>query len=271
VLTNVAHVGMPDDPPPPAGAGRIGWACLAAVAVLGLNLAGETTAPWDLILAAVATVGVLVALRPLLPPGSLRIRRGLPSVVGGRALLAGGFFGAEVYLPYLLTSRYGFSPTLAGITLTAAAITWATGSWLQGRFVGRLSDRDAVRIGTALVALGVAMSCVVAAAHASALLLVLTWACAGAGMGLTYPRQSVLVLGYSRPGTQGENTAGLTIADSTGAAWSLAVTGLVFAAASGPDGPFVATLGFTALLALGAALVAPRVASARSTTPAATP
>jgi MFS family permease len=264
VFSNAAHVGAPDDPAPSGGAGRIGWACLAAVAVLGLNLAAEAAGPWDVLILVAATITVLVALRPLLPPGSLRMKRGLPSVVGGRALLAGAFFGAEVYLPYLLTSRYGFSPTLAGITLTAAAIAWASGSWLQGRLVGRLSNRDAVRMGTVLVALGVAASCAVAAAHAPAVLLVLTWACAGAGMGLTYARQSVLVLEYSRPGTQGANTSGLTIADSTGAAWTLAVTGLVFAAGTGLDGPFVATLAFTAVLAVGAAVVAPRVAPAGS-------
>lgn len=261
VLANVARVGPPAEPAAGTDGQRIAWASLAAVAVLGLNLAGQVAAPWDVVLAAAATIVVLLALRPLLPPGSLRVARGLPSVVAGRALLAGAFFGAEVYLPYLLTRRYDFSPTLAGITLTAAAIAWASAAWVQGRLAGRLSDRDAVRIGTALVALGVGTSCAVAAAHAPAVLLVVTWACAGAGMGLSYARQTVLVLGYSAPGTQGTNTSGLTIADSTGAAWSLAVTGLVFAAAPGIDGPFVATLAFTTVLALGAAIVAPRVGS----------
>ena len=33
--------------------------------------------------------------------------------------------GAEVYLPYLLTERYGFSPTTAGIALTFAGVAWA--------------------------------------------------------------------------------------------------------------------------------------------------
>ena len=261
VLGNVTHVGVPDEPPQDAGTGRVRWALLAAAAILGLNLAGEAAAPWSVVVAVVATVVVLVALRPLLPAGSLRLARGLPSVVGGRALLAGAFFGAEVYLPYLLTRRYDFSPALAGVTLTAAAIAWASGSWLQGRLAGRVSDRDCVRAGTALVAVGIAGSCVVAATHAPALVLVVTWACAGGGMGLTYPRQSVLVLGYSRPGAQGANTAGLTIADSTGAAWALAVSGLVFAAGSGLDTPFVAVLVFTTALAFAAAAVAGRGAA----------
>ncbi|RHA43810.1 MFS transporter [Cellulomonas rhizosphaerae] len=261
VLANVARLGAPDEPAAGASGRRIAWACLAAVAVLGLNLADQADAPWDLVLAAAATVVVLIALRPLLPAGSLRLARGLPSVVSGRALLAGAFFGAEVYLPYLLTRRYDFSPTLAGVTLTAAAITWAGASWVQGRLAGRLGDRDAVRIGTVLVVVGVGSTCLVTAAHAPATLLVVTWACSGAGMGLSYARQTVLVLGYSQPGTQGTNSSSLTIADSTGAAWSLAVTGLVFGAASGLDGPFVATFAFTTLLAAGAALVAPRVAS----------
>ena len=74
------------------------------------------------------------------------------------------------------------------------------------------------------------------------------------------PRRSNPLNGR-RPGTQGANTSGLSIADSTGSAWALAVTGLVFTATPGLDGPFAATLAFTTLLAVGAALVAPRVAS----------
>ncbi|MDM7832054.1 MFS transporter [Cellulomonas edaphi] len=259
VLSHVARLGAPAEPASPGGR-RVPWACLAALAVLGLNLATQVASPWDVVLAAAATAVMLVALHRLLPAGSLRVERGLPSVVVSRGLMAGAFFGAEVYLPYLLTRRYDISPTLAGITLTAAAISWAGASWVQGRLAGRLRDRDAVRIGTVVVTVGIGATCAVAAAHAPVGLLVATWACAGAGMGLTYARQTVLVLGYSQPGTQGENSAGLTIADSTGAAWSLAVTGLVFAAAAGADGPFVATFAFTTLLASAAAVVAPRVA-----------
>ena len=39
-----------------------------------------------------------------------------------RGLIAGALFGAEIYVPYLLIAEYDFSPTWAGLGLTAAAL-----------------------------------------------------------------------------------------------------------------------------------------------------
>ena len=54
-------------------------------------------------------------------PALLLAARGLPSVVLMRGLIAGALFGAEIYVPYLLIDEYGFSPTWAGLGLTAEA------------------------------------------------------------------------------------------------------------------------------------------------------
>ena len=108
-------------------------------------------------LVAVGTgVVALVALRAVVPAGTLRAARGLPSVIATRGLVSGAFFGAEVYLPYLLTERYAFSPTTAGIALTFAGFAWAATSWLQGRLGDRLPSRTAVVVGSALVVVAVA-------------------------------------------------------------------------------------------------------------------
>jgi hypothetical protein len=95
---------------------RLGWATLAALAVLGLNLSAQVPGAGG-VLAAGAVAVALVAVRPLVPRGTLTARRGLPSVILARGLVAGAFFGTEVYLPYLLVERYEFSPTFAGLTL----------------------------------------------------------------------------------------------------------------------------------------------------------
>ena len=101
-------------------------------------------------------------------------------------------------MPYLLTRRYDVAATLAGVTLTGAALTWALASWLQGRLgETRLGHERAIRVGTLVVALGIAASTLAAAVHAPVPVLVVTWATAGFGMGLTYARQTVLVLRYS--------------------------------------------------------------------------
>ncbi len=245
---------------------RLAWAALAAAAVLALGLAADAGQPLGAVVAVVAVVAALVALRPLTPAGTLRARRGLASVVASRGLLAGAFFAAEVYLPYLLARRYGVPPALSGVTLTAAAVTWAGGAWVQGRLGERLASRDAVRFGTILVAVAVGASAAVAALHAPVWLAVVSWAVAGAGMGLTYSRQTVLMISYSPQGAEGANSAGLSIADSVGASLALSATGLVFLAAGGEgvDASFAAALTLTAVLAIGAAAIAPRVGRPRS-------
>src|SRR4029450_12499005 len=86
------------------------------------------------LLIAVAGAAALVAgLRPLLPPGTVRARSGLPAVIGGRGLLAGAFFGMDALLPLSLTELHGFTPTAAGAPLTAGALGWAVASQWQGR------------------------------------------------------------------------------------------------------------------------------------------
>ncbi|BCW50056.1 hypothetical protein StoSoilB13_23980 [Arthrobacter sp. StoSoilB13] len=111
--------------------GRMGWAALAALTVLALNLSAEVPGVGGVI-AVVALVLAVVAVRPLVPRGTLVARRGLPSVILTRGLASAAFFGAEVYLPYLLTEQYAFTPTFAGLTLTGAALAWAGASALQG-------------------------------------------------------------------------------------------------------------------------------------------
>ncbi|HEV7961137.1 MAG TPA: MFS transporter [Actinoplanes sp.] len=131
---------------PPWNIRRIGWAVVVAVAVLTLNLAAEARGPVQWIAPVVAVAVALFALRPLLPARTLRAARGLPSVILLRAIVAGTFFAAEVYVPYLLVREYGLSAALAGLALTAAGLTWATASWLQGRFPG-ITHRTAAMVG----------------------------------------------------------------------------------------------------------------------------
>ncbi len=265
LLPALLRIGPPETPGDPPPRGRLAWAALAAAAVLGLNLAAQVPLPWS-VLAAVGTgVVALVALRAVVPAGTLRAARGLPSVIASRALVAGGFFGAEVYLPYLLTERYGFSPTTAGVSLTVGGIAWAATSWLQGRLGGRLPDRTAVVVGSVLLLVAVTGALVTAAAHLPAAVAVSSWTLAGGGMGLVYSRLTVLVLAYSAPGTQGINSSALSIADSIGAALALALTGLAFSAADGgPDAPFGAALAVATAFAVGGAFVGPRVAARRA-------
>lgn len=233
--------------------GRVGprLACAVAVAAgaLALSLAGELGAYAWAVVAASALV-IVLASRPLLPKGTLRAARGLPSVVLMRGLIAGALFGAEIYLPYLLIVDYGFSPTWAGLGLTAAAIAWAAAADVQGRFGDRLGNARITVIGTILLAASTIIAAATALLALHPAVIIAGWAFAGAGMGLMYPRLTVLTLAYSTPQNQGFNSSALSISDSVGAATSIAVMGLVFTALMGTDAGFPAVFAIATGLAL---------------------
>lgn len=258
ILPTVARVGRPDVPGPRLPTGRLLLAVATSAAVLTLNLGAQIELPLALVVAVPACVLALVAVRTLLPAGTLRFRRGLPSVVATRGLLSGAFFGAEVYLPLALTEQYDVPPTLAGVTLTFAAFAWAGASWVQGRLGRRLESGTAVRIGTVLVLVAVAGVWLGVLLDVHPVALVVLWATGGAGMGLAYGRLSVLVLGYSEPGTQGANSAAISISDAVGSSLVLALTGLALAAGTAAGG-VARALSLAAVVAVAAALVAPRV------------
>jgi MFS family permease len=247
--------------------GRMGWAALAALAVLGLNLSGQVPGVgW--VIAVVALVIAMLAVRPLVPRGTLAAHRGLPSVILMRGIASAAFFGAEVYVPYLLTERYSFTPAFAGLALTGSALAWAGASAVQGRMGSRLGSALAVRIGSALVLGSVAILLVTTLFSWPAAVAIAGWLFAGAGMGLMYPRLSVMTLALSKPEDQGFNSSAMSIADSLGGALSLAVTGLVFSAltttAASYSASFSGVFALTSTIAVVGLIVAPRVAARRS-------
>ena len=261
VLTIVAFTmvavrlwGTPLETPHPSTdriAPRLWCAVAVAAGAVALSLAGEVEAFSGLVVAA-SVVVIGLAVRPLLPKRTLVAGRGLPSVVLMRGLIAGALFGAEIYVPYLLIEDYGFSPTFAGLGLTTAAIAWAFAADVQGRFGDRIGNTRITLIGSALLASATLVAGLTAAAHLPAWILIAGWALAGAGMGLMYPRLTVLTLAYSTPQNQGFNSSALSISDSVGSATSIAVMGLVFTALAGTDAGFPAVFAIATALALTA-------------------
>jgi len=246
--------GTPLDTEHPSTA-RIGprLACAVAVAIgaLALSLAGEL-GPFAIPTVVASVIVIAFAVRPLLPRRTLTAARGLPSVVLMRALIAGALFGAEIYVPYLLIDEYDFSPTWAGLGLTAAALTWAAAADVQGRFGDRIGNTRITIFGVAQLAAATAVCALSATLHLHPLIIVIGWAFAGSGMGLMYPRLTVLTLAYSTPRDQGFNSSALSISDSVGAATSIAAMGIVFTSLIASDAAFPAVF----LLGVGLALLA---------------
>ena len=75
-------------------------------AVLALELLGSAGGAPGVALAVVALAVVVVALRRLLPVGTLVGRRGLPAVIGTRGLMSAAFFCAEAYIVFVLCLLY---------------------------------------------------------------------------------------------------------------------------------------------------------------------
>ncbi|MEV1132307.1 MFS transporter [Agromyces sp. NPDC049794] len=241
----------------PWSLGRAGWSVVTAGAALALSLAKELPEPWRWLVAAVAIALAAIAVRPLTPPGTLRAAWGLPATVLLKLIVAGAFYGAEIYLPYLLIERYEFSPSLAGLALTGAGISWAVASWLQGRLGNRVTTTQSVQLGTVLLAASLVVVLLVAVFTLPPVLAFVAWTLAGAGMGFMYPGFSVAVLQLSPKSAQGFNSAALSIGDSLGAAVALAFTALVAGAVVGA--PFAAEFAVTLAIGVVAVVLAPRV------------
>ncbi|WP_430644909.1 MFS transporter [Agromyces sp. GXS1127] len=245
------------DPNVPWSGRRLGWSVLAAAAALGISLAAGFDEPWRWIVAVLSIAVAVVAVRPLLPPGTLRAVRGIPATVLMRAIVAGAFFGAEIYLPKMLIERYDLPAGLAGAVLTGAGLSWAAASWLQGRLDARLSNTEVVRIGAITLAISLAGVLAIALLTLPPAAAFVAWTLAGAAMGFMYPRFSVAVLEQSPQSVQGFNSAALTIGESLGGAVSLAVTALVASVAAA--GAYAPEFAVTAAIAVVGVLLASRV------------
>lgn len=171
-----------------------------------------------------------VSLRRLTPEGTLRARPGLPATVAGRGLLTFGFYAADAYVPYALTTGRHAPTWLAGLALTAGTILWTVGAWVQARYVQRLGPRRLVRTGQVLLLIAVGGMGLVLLPAVPPALGVLAWSVAGMGMGIGYAPLSVATLDRAPAGEEGRATSALQLTDVLGQAIGTGVAGGVVAA-----------------------------------------
>ena len=243
----------------PAGAGRPGirrLALMAAVGVAGLQYAGQRLDLWSIPVLLLA-VGLLATSVPrLLPPGTLMLRRGLPTTVAMRGLLAGGFFGAESFIPLMLVNERGLSTTFAGLSLTGAALGWATGSWFQSLPSLDMPRALLVRRGAAFVCLSVLALCLALLPSVPVWIAGLAWTFSGFGMGMALPTLSVVLYELSPLEDQGANTAALQVSDALGSTVFIGLAGVIFAAghtSAGEDADVFAVIFVTMAVVLAVA------------------
>ncbi|MFC8170363.1 MFS transporter [Streptomyces sp. NPDC057325] len=189
---------------------------------------------WLSLLPAAAGAALLVpAVRGLLPRGTYRAARGLPSVVLLRGIAAGSFIAAESFVPLMLVTQRGLSPTLAGLSLAVGGLTWALGSWIQSRPWTEPYRERLVVLGMVLVALAIAAAPSVLITAVPVWTVAVAWAFGCLGMGAVISSTSVLLLKLSAPEEAGANSAALQISDGLSNVLLLASGGAAFAALGG--------------------------------------
>lgn len=224
------------------------WAAgLLAVAAATLQLAGQQPAWVTVVLVIGGLAGLLVALPPLMPPGFLRFPRGISQVIQTRGLLAGAFFGGEVFVPLMLVEQRGVPLFQAGAVLTVGAVGWATGSWLQARPWLRIRRDLLITVGCWSVTLGLALVGLIAFVPTLPYVLVaVSWIFAGLGMGLATSSTSLAVMSLSAVAEQGRNASSLNVSDALGSGIFVGLAGTVFAAVQ-PSGNLALTFGLVEL------------------------
>ncbi|QOV46934.1 MFS transporter [Streptomyces chromofuscus] len=189
---------------------------------------------WLSVLPGVAGAALLVpAVLGLLPRGTWRAARGLPSVVLLRGVSAGSFIAAESFVPLMLVTQRGLSPTLAGFSLAAGGATWALGSWAQSRPRLEPYRQRLMTLGMLLVAAAIATAPSVLLDAVPVWIVAVAWAFGCLGMGLVISSTSVLLLHLSAPDQAGSNSAALQISDGLSNVLLLAAGGAAFAALGG--------------------------------------
>jgi MFS family permease len=226
----------------------------------GLFLAGLTSGePVALVgLVAVGLALAIPALRGLTPVGTLRAARGMPTAVLLRGLLTFAFFGVDAYVALALVEWRGQSAIQAGLSLTAATLTWTAGAWVQAHFAHRWRPERFVQAGFLVVVAGLAAFGIVLLPAVSPWLAIPTFGLAGLGMGLAYSPLTLIVLRDAPVGEQGSASSALSLTDSLGTALGTGVTGAIVAAAVRGTGAPVTGLvvGFAVAIGVGLAGVA---------------
>ncbi|WP_069173010.1 MFS transporter [Streptomyces griseus] len=200
-----------------------------------LQYAGQELRWLSLLPALVGTALLVPAVLGLMPRGTVRAARGLPAVILLRGISAGSFIAAESFVPLMLVTQRGLSPTMAGFSLAAGGLTWALGSYVLAR--PRLErHRESLMVaGMVLVAVSIAAAPAVLVEAVPVWTLAAVWGVGCFGMGMVIASTSVLLLKLSAPEEAGGNSAALQISDGLANVLLLTGGGAAFAALGGGE------------------------------------
>ncbi len=252
--------------------GRRAWAAVRLSTGSLLFLTGLTVQLVPLGIPMIVAGAVLsgLALAHLLPAGAMRLRPGaaaVPLIVFGTAF---AFFGAEAYIPLAITNVRLGTLAAGALAISAATITWTTGSWLQARLAPRGWRRGLVGIGDLLIAAGIGITALVLLPGVPLPVAAIGWAVGGLGMGLAYTTLTLLTLETAEEGREGSASAALQLTFTLGTVYGTGIGGAWVALADAGTlelGPAIGIVfGITTVIALLAAVGSRRLALASRAT-----
>lgn len=180
-------------------------------------------------------VGVPLAVwsyHRLQPEGTLRLAPEVPATVAVRGLLTMAFFSGDAYVPLAMKDGRGTESWVAGLALTAGALGWSIGSWVQARLIEEQGPRRLVGAGTAIFTLGCLLM-LITMGGLPVPLAIAAWGIAASGIGLSYAPLSVTVLAAAPEGEEGEASAALQLSDTLGIAIGAGIGGAIVALGDG--------------------------------------
>lgn len=180
---------------------------------------------------ALVVLGAPLAVRSLvrlLPPGTLRLRPGVPATVAVRGVLTFAFFSADAYVPLAVVDGRGGDTWIAGAALTLCTLLWSAASWTQARLIGRVGPRRLDQVGFGLLATAI-VGLILVVQGAPVLATIPFWGLGGFAIGLSYAPLSVTVLAAAPPGEEGAAGAAIQLSDGLGIALGTGVGGWIVA------------------------------------------
>ncbi|MGW8489957.1 MFS transporter [Streptomyces sp. NPDC055886] len=226
---------------------------IAALLSLGAALGQYGVSGWDArhLLFVAAGVALLVVFAPrLLPQGTWRSARGLPTTVLLRGLTSGTYFTVEALVPLMLITERRVASVTVGVAFTASAVLWAGASWAQGKLLQPVARHRLVTVGALIMAASVVFAVVGSFSGVSPLLAMVAMPLAAVGMGMLDPCVTVLSLSHSSPDRLGHTTSAMQTNMNLGQvvvlAFATAVLNAGLAAGAGPLGGYA--IAFSVLL-----------------------
>jgi EmrB/QacA subfamily drug resistance transporter len=191
----------------------VAGALLLSAAVVALLLGTDGELPWLLLPASVVLTGLFLwvearAKEPLLPL-SLFGKRILATSSALSALAGGSMVGLLTFVPLYAQGVLGASPTEAGSTIAATAVTWPFASAIAGRLIVKVGFRPIVRGGFFLIAVAAAGLTFAMGSGTSLSVLRIGAALFGIGMGVANTPLVIAVqtsVGFSQRGVATAST-----------------------------------------------------------------